>query len=71
MRKRVLGVSILLSCLFWLPACAVRMTGPCLGFGCPALGGVLHASNAAPNSKGATVTAKNAPSQNTAPKPGK
>ncbi|HKS65975.1 MAG TPA: hypothetical protein VJR26_01955 [Candidatus Acidoferrales bacterium] len=63
--RKILAVSLLLAGLS-LSGCMVRMTGPCLGYGCPAMtGGATNAlnkaPNAAPNAKAPAITAKNAP----------
>jgi hypothetical protein len=64
--KTIFTVTALLASSLFLGGCMVRMTGPCLGYGCPALsGGTAHASTAAPNANSAnTVAAKNAPATN-------
>jgi hypothetical protein len=60
--KKATGMTLLLSCVLFLGGCMVRMTGPCLGYGCPAMTtGATNARNAAPSAKPSTVTAKNAP----------
>lgn len=62
--KMLFGIAVLVCSSMFLSGCMIRMTGPCLGYGCPAMGGVLHARNASPNAKSTkTVAAKNAPSQ--------
>jgi hypothetical protein len=59
--RKVLGITVLLSCVLSLSGCMIRMTGPCLGYGCPAgTGGAQqNARNVTPKAK-AAVTAKNA-----------
>jgi hypothetical protein len=44
----------------------LRMSGPCLGYGCPAMsGGTAQASTAAPNTNSAnTVAANHGPATN-------
>jgi hypothetical protein len=63
--KRLFPITALLGCSLFLSGCMIRMTGPCLGYGCPAgtggTGGV-NALNATPQTKAPrAVTAKNAP----------
>lgn len=48
MTKKV-AVSIVLISLFCLWGCGIRVTGPCLGYGCSARsGGAANASNVSP-----------------------
>lgn len=49
MTKKV-GVSIVLISLFCLAGCGIRVTGPCLGYGCPmaSVAGASNASNMTP-----------------------
>lgn len=61
MTKKV-AVSIVLISLFCLWGCGIRVTGPCLGYGCSAgSGGAANASNMTPKTTQAqATTAKNA-----------
>lgn len=62
--KMLFGVAVLLCSSLFLSGCMVRTAGPCLGYGCPAMGGVMHVRNLSPNANSTkAVTAKNAPSQ--------
>ncbi len=63
MIKKLLGVAIVLLALLALSACAIRNTGPCLGYGCPAISGTgqYTAGNTNSQAKSATVAAKKAP----------
>jgi hypothetical protein len=48
MTNKALGLTIVLLSVLCLPACMLRMAGPCLGYGCPAMSGSgsANASNA-------------------------
>jgi hypothetical protein len=61
--KKIFGVTLVLAAVLFLSACFVRITGPCLGYGCPPAtsGGVASATNTSPQCKAQVVTARNTP----------
>ena len=55
-------------CLLCLPSCMLRMAGPCLGYGCPAMSGSgsANASNASAAPASAAPPSATMVAQNTA-----
>jgi hypothetical protein len=68
MRNKAIGVTIVLLSVLCLPACMLRMAGPCLGYGCPAMSGSAsaHASNASAPPASAAPPSATMVAQNTA-----
>jgi len=73
MTKKIFGLTILLLALLFLPACFVRITGPCLGYGCPTgtSAGSAHATNTRTQPTGQAVAGKNTSPAQPAAIPGK
>jgi hypothetical protein len=60
MRNKALGVTIVLLSVLCLPACVLRVAGPCLGYGCPVMsGGTANANNATSAPPDANAAAQN------------
>ncbi|MGH9733706.1 MAG: hypothetical protein ACRD8A_03835 [Candidatus Acidiferrales bacterium] len=57
--KRIVSGLALLSCSLLLGGCMLRATGPCLGYGCPALSGGADSYHAQSIANSPKSTAKN------------
>lgn len=57
--KRIVSVTVLLSSSLFLGGCMLRATGPCLGYGCPALRGSGDSYQVQPPVNSPKSTAKN------------
>lgn len=59
--RKILMLAAIASCLACVSGCVMRVTGPCLGYGCPALtaDGGANAQNRSAHANQANTTAAN------------
>jgi hypothetical protein len=58
--KKLFPITALLGCSLFLSGCMIRMTGPCLGYGCPAGTSSENAYSVRNTTKPSATVAKNA-----------